>query len=601
MIVARITPRGGSTIGASKTVLEAVNRYLQEEHSSGYTFHLAGGPVVNQTFASLALHDVSTFTPLSIVIAMAVLYFVLRRMSAVAMTLLVVIFTFIIVMALQVLLGYKFNNFTANMPVFIIAIGIADAMHLIWVYILERRAGMESSEAIFSSVRKNFLPLFLTSLTTAVGFASLSISNILPVATLGIATATGAIIAFVLTITFVPALLSILALKITPKPAIKTATTQSRFVARYVAFVLAYDRRIIMFFSLLAFGVALGITQLEIDSNAVRYFREDVAFVKSVEFIEEELTGPLTYEVVADSLHNDGIKEPAFMQSVERFSQEFLARFSDARHAASLVDVVKRFNELLASSKSVPSDKNLIAQYLLLYSLSLPQGMEINDKMDIDERRLRISLSMNVTDTSKDLEMIEWIEEWWSKTPYRVEVNGQSAMFAKMQQDVTETLVDSTLIALGVICVVMAFVFKNLRMIPIFLIPNLLPILLVLGVMGWLGMQVDIGIAISGAIILGIAVDDTIHFLLKYQEARREAKSVEASLLYVMRYGGGAMLFTTLTLCCAFFVFSFSQFMLNAHFGLLCTIALSLALAVDLLLLPAVLSRVDSAEQSKLI
>lgn len=601
MIVARITPKGGRTIGASRTILEALEGYLQEEHSSGYVFHLAGGPVVNQTFASLALHDVSTFTPLSIVIAMAVLYFVLRRMSAVSMTLLVVIFTFTIVMALQVLFGYKFNNFTANMPVFIIAIGIADAMHLIWVYILERRGGMSSQEAIFSSVRKNFLPLFLTSLTTAVGFASLGISNILPVATLGIATATGAIIAFVLTITFVPALLSILALNITPSPAEKSSGLRGRFLARYVAFVLANERRIIALFSLMAFGIALGITQLQIDSNAVRYFREDVAFVKSVQFIEEELTGPLTYEVVADSLHNDGIKEPAFMKCVERFSQEFLARFDDARHAASLVDVVKRFNELLASSKSVPSDKNLIAQYLLLYSLSLPQGMEINDKMDIDERRLRISLSMNVSDTSKDLEMIAWIENWWSKTPYGVEVTGQSAMFAKMQQDVTETLVNSTLIALGVICVVMAFVFKNLRMIPVFLIPNLLPILLVLGVMGWLGMRVDIGIAISGAIILGIAVDDTIHFLLKYQEARREAKSVEASLLYVMRYGGGAMLFTTLTLCCAFFVFSFSQFMLNAHFGLLCAIALSLALAVDLLLLPAVLSRIDRAEPSKLI
>jgi predicted RND superfamily exporter protein len=339
--------------------------------------------------------------------------------------------------------------------------------------------------------------------------------------------------------------------------------------------------------------MAFGSSILRVDSNAVRYFREDVPFRETIAVIERDISGPMSYEVVADSMRPDGIKEPAFMQSVERFADEFLATFPEARHAASLVDVVKKFNEIVAFDKSIPEDKNLIAQYLLLYSLSLPQGMEINDKMDIDEQRLRISLSMNVSETSRDLEMIAWIEQWWSKTPYSAEVNGQSVMFANMQSDVTKTLIESILLALLLISFVMFFIFRRVGMIPIILIPNVLPIALVIGAMGWLGMSIDIGVAISGAIILGIAVDDSIHFLLKYKEAQKRGCTLEESLAFVMEYAGFAMIFTTVVLSTAFITFHFSQFMLNANFGLITAIALFIALGVDLLLLPAILALID--------
>jgi uncharacterized protein len=606
MIVARITPKGGNTIGASKSIVTAVKGYLEEEKASKYEFHLAGGPVVNQTFSSLAIHDVTTFTPLAIIIAMLLLWLVFRRATGMLLTILVVIFTFTMVMSLQVVFGYKFNNFTANMPVFIIAIGIADAMHLFWIYLLSRRGGANNEDAIHESVSKNFLPIFLTSITTAIGFASLGVSDIVPIKTLGIATASGAILAFVFTILFVPAVLAILNIRVkTTNTKIDNVKTEhvkgNSFAHVYALFIVKHDMKII-FTSLLLFGFVLfGLTQLKVDSNAVRYFTEDVPFRETVTLIEKRLTGPMTYEVVADSKEKDGVKDPLFMNTVERFCVELKDKYPDARHTSSLVDIVKKFNEIIDFDKSIPEDKNLIAQYLLLYSLSLPQGMEINDKMDVDERYLRITASMNVVDTSKDLEMIEWIEEWWSKTPYSAEVNGQTTMFANMQSDVTDTLIESIALAIALISLVMFFIFRSVKMIPIFLIPNILPIALVIGVMGWLGITIDIGVAISGAIILGIAVDDTIHFLLKYQEARREGEGLKESLAYVMQYAGSAILFTTLILSCAFMVFNFSQFMLNANFGLVTAIALIIAVVVDLLLLPAILSRCDSKDKSVLI
>jgi len=183
MIIGRLTPKAGKTIGASKQIMQDINKYLAEEKASGYKFYLAGGPVVNTTFSSLAQYDVKTFTPLAILIAMLLLWIIFRNISGVILTILVVIFTFSSVMALQTIFGYKFNNFTANMPVFIIAIGIADAMHLFWVYLLRRRAGVDNYTAIYETLDKNFTPILLTSLTTAVGFASLSISAIIPIKT----------------------------------------------------------------------------------------------------------------------------------------------------------------------------------------------------------------------------------------------------------------------------------------------------------------------------------------------------------------------------------------------------------------------------------
>ncbi|QOP43268.1 MMPL family transporter [Sulfurimonas sediminis] len=601
MIVGRLTPKAGNTIGASKHIMQDINRYIQEEKKSGYKFYLAGGPVVNTTFSSLGQYDVKTFTPLVLLIAMLLLWVIFRKISGVLLTVGVVVFTFTIVLSLQTLLGYKLNNFTANMPVFIIAIGIADAMHLFWIYLLGRKAGLDNYAAIHDTLEKNLLPTFLTSITTAVGFASLGISDIVPIKTLGLATANAAVLAFVITVLFVPAALAIINMKVRVTPKTTTQNTLGSFAKKYAKFIIKYDNQIITGTLLLFLFIALGLTNLKVDSNAVHYFREDVPFRQTVNMIQKNLTGPMSYEVVIDSKITDGIKNAKFMQTVDRFSQALKEKFPDARHTSSLVDVVKKFNEVMDADKSIPDNSNLIAQYLLLYSLSLPQGMEINDKMDVNERLLRLTVAMNVVDTSKDLQMIEWIEQWWKKTPYSAQVNGQTQMFAHMQADVTDTLIQSILLAIAVTSLLMFFIFKNIKMIPLFLIPNILPIVLVIGVMGWLGINIDLGVAISGAIILGIAIDDTIHFLVKYKEARKKSFDFENALAYVMQYAGLAMVLTTVVLSSAFIVFRLSQFMLNANFGLITAIALLIALLVDLLLLPALLKKIDGKTKSILI
>ena len=600
MIVGRMTPKAGDDPMVSFKLRDAVVAIIAPEvKKHGYEFHLNGGPIINTSFIEIAQRDGGTFTPAVILVAMLLLFLVFRRFSLTLLSMAVVIFTFLIVLSIQVMIGFKLNNFTANIPVFVVAIGIADAMHLLWIYVMARREGKDNSQAIHFSVQKNFLALFLTSLTTAVGFASLSISSVVPIQTLGIATASAAILAFVLTILFVPALLAIINPNI--KVQNKVKNTNHAFSKAYIAFLLGHTNMILII-SFIVFGaIGIGIFKANVDSNVVKYFKEDVPFRASINFMQENLTGPMSYELIVDSQENDGIKNPEFLKTTQKFYDALYAEFSHTRHITSLMDVIKTFNDVMQGSKTIPDDKNMIAQYLLLYSLSLPQGMEINDKMDINERLLRVTTSMDMASAEEDIQMINWIEAWWDKTPYSAQVQGQTKMFAYMQHDITNTLIYSISLAIAIISIIMLLIFKNIKMLPLFIAPNILPIALVVGVMGWLQIDIDMGVAIAGAIIIGVAVDDTIHFMVKYLDARKRGENLEKSLEYVMAYAGSAIIFTTLILSLAFLVFLFSDFNPNYHFGIVTASALVIAVLVDLITLPALLAKIDAHDTSRLL
>ena len=398
---------------------------------------------------------------------------------------------------------------------------------------------------------------------------------------------------------FVPALLAIINPNIKADKNIQDANNHP-IAVWYIRF-LSKNAKVILASSIVLFlALGAGIFNANVDSNTVKYFKEDFPFRASVNEMQKRLTGPMSYEIVVDSKKNDGIKDPRFLHSVEDFYKDFYATYPDVRHIGSLVDIIKVFNNVMNGSKSIPDNQDLIAQYLLLYSLSLPQGMELNDKMDIDERLLRVSVSMNLVETSKDLEMIEWASAWWDKTPYSATLQGQTVMFAHMQHDVTDTLIESITLAVILISIVMLIIFRNWRMLPLFIIPNILPIALVVGVMGWLNIDIDMGVAVSGAIIIGVAVDDTIHFMVKYIEARKRGDSLEDAMKYVMSYAGSAIIFTTIVLSLAFLVFVFSDFNPNYHFGVVTASALIIAVVVDLVALPAFLLLIDNKEKSLL-
>ena len=586
--------RLSNTTGADEEVNIYVMHKIQNilktmEQKSNYKFYMTGAPAITASLVNISQGDAMILMPLAVVIVVTFLFFIFRSFIGVLVPAVVIVLTFLSVLSIQMMLDYKLNNFTVNIPSFITAIAIADAIHLYLAWIYYRTKDLKNREAVSQALKTNIIPIGLTSFTTAAGFASLGLSAIEPISTLGVAVTSGAIIAFILSITIAPAILLTLSNEYRVKP---IRFFNLLHVEGYGRFIVRHDKKIVSLFVVLFLSLGYGLNYLKVDSNSMKYFKEDTTVRSGSIFIEKNLTGSMIYEIVLDSKERDGIKNPDFLNTIVRFENEFKARFKNVKFTTSLKDIVIRMQKVLnkTSTDPIPKDKNLVAQYLLLYSMSLPQGMEINDKVDTTERYLRLSVNTDMVDTSQDLEMIKWIKAWWQhKTDYSADVQGQTAIFAYMQANVTDTLIASISVTLLTVAIMMLLVFRNIKMLWLFILPNIAPILLVAGIMGYLGIYIDLGVAISAAVILGIAVDDTIHFFSKYFDAIKR-KSFEEAIDYIISHSGSAMILTTVILSFTFAIFGASSFMPNVNFAIVTVIALNLALVFDLILLPALLS-----------
>jgi hypothetical protein len=590
MIAIKLSSLIGSNEELNIHVMNILQNSLKKyEEKTGYTFYLSGGSAITASLVTIAKHDALTLIPLAVIIVVILLFFLFRDIMGVAVPSVVIVFTFLLVLSMQFIMGHKLNNFTVNIPSFITAIAIADSMHLFLAWVYYKAKDIPNNEAVYLALKNNILPIAMTSLTTAIGFATLSISDIEPIATLGIAITSGALIAFLLSISLAPALLLLLNdnYKIKPIKFLNLLNVQG-----YGAWIVRHDKKIVGIFILSMFIIMLGISQLKVDSNSIKYFGKDTTVRSGSDFIEEKLTGSMIYEIILNSQQKEGAKNPNFLKKIVIFEEALKAKYKNVTFSTSLKDIVERMQKVLnpQSTEALPRNQNMVAQYLLLYSMSLPQGMELNDKIDTTEQFLRLSINSNIQDTSKDLAMIDWIEKWWQKnSDYSASVQGQTSIFAYMQNSVMNTLLLSISATLILVIIAMFFIFKNIKMLWIFILPNIAPILLVAGVMGYLGINIDIGVAISASVILGIAVDDTIHFFSKYFDAIK-TMSFEESIDYVLSHSGNAMILTTLILSFTFALFSVSSFVPNVNFSIVTVVALNIALLLDLILLPALLS-----------
>ncbi len=590
MLAVRLSSSTGADEEVNIYVMNQIQEILKKiEIDTNYKFYITGAPAITASLVTISQGDAMVLMPLAVVVVVTFLFLIFRSLIGVLIPSVVIVLTFLTVLSIQILLGFKLNNFTVNIPSFITAVAIANAMHFYLAWIYYKMKGLPNKEAVFIALKTNILPIGLTSFTTAVGFASLGLSDIEPISTLGIAITSGAIIAFFLTITIVPAILLTLKdeYKVQPIKFLNLLNTKG-----YGAFIVKNDKKIVSIFLIFFSIVVFGLNYVKVDSNSMKYFTEDTVVRSGSNFIEKNLTGSMIYEIILDSKEKDGVKNPDFLNTIIKFEDEFQHKFQNVRFTTSLKDIVIRMQKVLnkTSQDVLPKEQNLIAQYLLLYSMSLPQGMEINDKIDTTEQFLRLSINTDMVDTSKDLQMITWVKNWWSKnTKYSADVQGQTAIFAYMQSSITDTLITSISVTLLIVAIVMFLIFKNLKMLWIFIFPNIAPILLVTGVMGYLGINIDLGVAISAAVILGIAVDDTIHFFSKYFDAI-ETKSFEDSIDYVISHTGNAMILTTFILSFTFAIFGVSSFIPNVNFAIVTVTALNIALLLDLILLPALLS-----------
>lgn len=591
-IIAKLLPKYSFDAKSSIQGTQKIEAILSPFEKEGYTFYKSGAPFIASAFVTIATHDGIFFTALSIGSVFLLLFVMFRSFLGSLLALTVVAMTIIVVLSIQTLLGYQLNSFTANIPIFVVAIGIVHAIHVYWVWAAYHTKGHSSIASARHTIEKNFLPVFLTSFTTAIGFASLGISEIIPIRTLGFATASASMFAFLLSIVFVPALLSFVHYKEGRKSALHLINPK-----KYARFIIEHDKKIVAISLLLFLFFALGVSKVKVDNNVLSYFKPEHPIRQSIDFISKNISAPLPMEIIVDSGRPNGISDPIFLAQVKAFQKAYVAQFDEVVHCSSLLAplnaVAKLYRFDNEKNGTLFTTQKRTQHYLNLYS----SVQALNHFSDKTERYFRITADTKSTTTSRQLVLIDWAKRWWEKAGYSANVQGQASMFAYMQPKITETLIYSMSTALVLIAFVMLLILRDLKMLIYFLIPNLFPIITAIGVMGWLSIYVDMGVAISASIVLGIAVDDAIHFLLKYLDQIKRGHSVQEALEFVMHYTGGAIVLTSVILSVSFLELTGSSFMPNVYFALTTVSALIIALIADLLLLPALFSLKDKKRQ----
>lgn len=581
------------TEASAAIVTEA--RMIRDEFAAAhphFEVHINGVPVIDQAFSDSTVRDMETLVPVMWLVMIVVCAALLRSLIATLAVLVVIITTLPATMGTVGWLGFALNQINVSAPIIIMTLCVCDAIHILVSHRQLQRQGMDVATARLKALEINMQPVFLTSLTTVIGFICLNFSESPPFRELGTFVAIGVMYAWLLSLLLLPTLMG--AVKVKP------GQTQDQTVAaRLGDWVLAH--RNMLYWGGLA--TAIVITSFaprnELSDSTYQYFEPGIPVRDASDFMEQRLTG---FDTIAFSLPSgdaNGITNPAYLNQLEAFAQ-WAHQQPDVKHVMSFSDVMKRLNRDMHGGDSdwyrVPEDAELAAQYLLLYELSLPFGLDLNNMLNFDKSSTRFLVTLSGVKAARIVEFEEQARNWLqANAPSMVATgSGVTVMFAHIGQNNIYSMFTGSGIALLSISLTLMLALRSWRLGLLSLLPNAIPSMIAFGLWGIVVQEVNQAAAVIFSISLGIVVDDTVHFLSKYMRARQDAgNSAEQAVRYAFSTVGNALLVTTLILVLGFAILGFSSFQVNSITGILTALTISIALIYDLLFLPTVLLRLD--------
>jgi len=561
------------------------------------TVHLTGMVMMNNAFGEMSRADMQSLVLVSFGMMVLALVFLLGSISGTIVIVIVILFSILSAMGLGGYLGFPLTAPSASAPTMILTMAIANSVHVLVSFIHEMRHGIGKRDALIESIRINFQPVFLASLTTCLGFLSMNFSDAPPFRHLGNFVALGVAVSFVLSVTFLPALMSLLPVRIKPVREGKTAAMVKlgEFVVRKRSFFL-WGMLAVMI-SLVAF-----VPKNELNDIFVEYFDETVPFRVDSDFTTENLTGIYNVEYSLSASEPGGISEPAFLHDVEGFTNWF--RFQpEVMHVTTLTDIMRRLNKNMHADNEdwyrLPDARDLSAQYLLLYEMSLPYGLDLNNQINIDKSAIRVTIRCKTISSNDVIALEKRAQAWLAANTSNIDLHnsagsGATMMFANIGQRNIKSMMIGTTLALVLISMVLIIALRSLKIGFISLLPNLMPAAMGFGLWGLLVGEIGLALSVVSGMTLGIVVDDTVHFLSKYLRARREkGMDSPAAVVYAFKTVGKALWVTSVVLIIGFLILSLSSFELNAGMGLLTAIVIAFALLADFLFLPPLLMKFE--------
>ncbi|KIF53941.1 efflux RND transporter permease subunit [Vibrio owensii] len=579
--------------------ISAMLERYQEKYPN-VEFHKAGIIAMNYAFMTAAQEDSSTLVPTMLLVILVFLTIMLRSFLSVVATLIVIIGSVMATMGLSGWAGMFLSTATVNVPTLVMTLAVADCVHVITTMRHSMQNGFSKAHSIERSISLNFMPILITSVTTAIGFLMMNMSDSPVLRDFGNLSALGVMIACFLSITLLPALLKLLPINVKQTP----SNGKSDFMDKLGDFVVTH-RKALLPASVLVIAVSASLIPLNrVNDESVKYFDNRSDFRQAADFMEARISGMTNISIAIKTNESQGIADPVFLNAIGGFT-DWLRVQPETDHVATLADVYKRLNKNMhgddESYYALPQNRELAAQYLLLYEMSLPYGLDLNNQINVDKSSIKMVLTVDNLGSVELVALENRIYAWFADNApqYEVVASSPSLMFAHIGETNMASMLSTLPITLVLISTLLIFALRSLKLGLISLVPNIAPAVIGFGLWALISGEINLGLSVVVTLTLGIVVDDAVHFLSKYQRARKEGQTAEQAVRYAFHTVGRALWITTVVLVAGFSVLAMSSFRLNADMGQLSAIVIFIALVVDFLFLPTLLMLFDKAAYSQ--
>jgi len=588
-------------------VQEEAARWIRAKQSEIMAQHpdikvyVTGSVMISASFTESAQKDLSTQTPIMYLFIFVLIGLLLRSYSGVFGIFIVTMLSIISAIGLFGWADKVISTMSSTTPVIILTVVVAHSIHILVSYYQGIREGREKYHAMHQAIDLNLQPVFLTSLSTSIGFLSLNVlADVPPIQDVGNMVTVGVIFGLIYSLTLLPALVYVLPNRVKPGPSRTVKSMNS-----LAEWVIQHRTRLLVINGSLAI-ILMSLAPLNIISDQFsKYFKEHYQFRIDTDFLDKTLGGLYLIEYSLDTGIEQGVSDPDYLNRIENFANWYREQ-PEVKHVSTYTDIVKRLNKNLHGDAidqyALPTSQELAAQYLLLYELSLPFGLDLTNQLNFDKSSSRMRVSFSSMETPKFIDVQERAKNWLrAHAPeFLQEGSSLSMMFTHIGIRSMKGSIKGAMIALGLISIVLVLSLQSVRIGLISILPNLLPGMVGFGIWYLIEGRVGLSTSMVLGITMGIVVDDTVHFLSKYLRARRErGLSVEDGIRYAFSTVGVALWVTTFVLVIGFLILSTSDLAVNGDTGMLVAIVIAIALAFDFVLLPPLLMLLDREQHER--
>ena len=581
--------------------VNAARGVIEKYRAPDFDIFLTGSPVVTHFLKRSMINDMRKFVALAVATVAILLFVMFRRVSGVLLPLVIVILSLLATIGIMALAGVAVKVPTQILPSFLLAVGVGTSVHILAIFFQRLQKTNDKEEAIAYALGHSGLAVVMTNVTTACGLMSFATAEVAPVADLGLFAGIGVLLTFINTLVLLPAVLALVpvsAKRLNGRPS--KSSVMDRFLSGIGHFSTTHPVPILIVSSLIVGLSIFAALQIRFSHDVLKWFPEKNEIRRATEKIDHELRGTLNLEVIIDAGNENELYNPALLKRIDKaaadtesleFEEVFVGK------AWSLATILKEINQALNENRSdyyrIPSNRDLIAQEFLLFENSGSDDLE--DVVDSQFSKARFTIKGPFKDAVKYNRLIDTVNRYFDENfpGETITLTGLMVLMSRTVNNAIISMTRSYVIALVVITVLMIILIGRFRIGLLSMIPNLAPILIMLGIIGATPFKMDLFTMMVASIAIGLAVDDTIHFMHNFRRYYEQSGDPKQAVYETLHTTGRAMLVTTIVLSIGFFIFVFASMNNLFAFGLLTAFTILMALAADYLLAPALMVLVN--------